>query len=79
MGGRVPRSSPDAARREEPRVLPAWARPIVAAIAIGVVVAAIVGAVFAGVVAGLAMLVAGGVLVTAVALLLGVARPRSLL
>ena len=73
-----PRSSPGAVRRaSEQRVAPSWARPLIAGIALAVVVATIVGIAFVGLVAGLAILVAGGVLGTAVALVLGVIGARS--
>jgi hypothetical protein len=58
-------------------VVPSWARPLIALNLLGVVIATIVGIVFVGVVAGLAILVAGGVLATAVALMLGVIGARS--
>jgi hypothetical protein len=50
---------------------------LIAGIALAVVVATIVGIAFVGLVAGLAILVAGGVLGTAVALVLGVIGARS--
>jgi len=68
-----------AERAGEHRLVPEWALPLVVLIALAVVTAAIVGLIFAGVLAGLAVLVAGGVLTTAVALILGIGRPRSLL
>jgi NaMN:DMB phosphoribosyltransferase len=63
--------------RGERRVVPSWARPLVVLIVLGVVIATIVGIVLTGIVAGLAILVAGGVLATAVALMLGVIGARS--
>ncbi|MEA2167168.1 MAG: hypothetical protein QOF76_468 [Solirubrobacteraceae bacterium] len=75
------RSTPRAVRppseRGEHRLVPSWARPLVVLILLGVVVATIIGIVLIGVVAGLAILVAGGVLATAVALMLGVIGARS--
>jgi hypothetical protein len=63
--------------RGERRVVPSWARPLVVLILLGVVVATIIGIVLTGIVAGLAILVAGGVLATALALMLGVIGARS--